>query len=376
MTHTIVEISKSALLHNIAQFRLLAGQQAKLIATVKANAYGHGLLEVASVIQDEVDYLAVINLYEASVLRQSGIHVPILVLGYTSETKDDISYAIAERIELVTNSLTHAERLSALATDAGELKIHVKVDTGMGRMGILPEHAIDYIQKIAELPNIYVKGVMSHFADAVNHRSYAQKQLERFLEIKEALKKENTQPPLWHMAKTEAILDFGESILDAVRLGIGLYGLWPDHKLVDRVRKQHPEFSLKPALRWKTSALQVKEYPKGEYVGYGCTYQTTRPTKIAVIPVGYYEGFDRGLSNCGEVLIAGERCPIIGRICMNMCMVDVTDVDGIRRNAEVILIGKQGDEEITAREIADTLDTIQYEVVTRINPFIKRVIVE
>ncbi len=376
MTHTRVEISRSALLHNIAQFRSLLTPQTKCIVAVKANAYGHGLAEVGSVVQDAVDYCAVINMYEARKLREAQVHTPILILGYTSEREEDIIYATQERIELVINSLSHAERISQLVPDGSELKVHIKIDTGMARMGILPKHAVDYIQKIGEMDGLFVKGVVSHFADVVGHKEYTHKQFDTFTDIRTQLAKENVAPQLFHIAKTEAILDFPESQMDAVRLGIGLYGLWPDPKLISKIHKKHPGFELKPVLSWKTSILQVKEYPTGSFVGYGCTYQTKRKTHIAVIPVGYYEGFDRGLSNVGKVLIGGVRCPIVGRVCMNMSMVDVTDVPDAQRGDEVVLIGEQGDEIILAREMAEWLDTIAYEVVTRINAVIPRVVIE
>jgi alanine racemase len=380
MQNTWIEISKSALLHNISVIKLLLGKSVKLVAVAKANAYGHGLVEIAKIIEKNVDYIAVINLDEAKELRKANLIAPILVLGYTSESSDDILWAIQERVEIVVNSLTHAERLSKIIEDspggADDLKIHIKVDTGMGRMGILPENAIEYIKKINEIQHLRIKGIESHFADVVDHRDFAKEQLQKFEDIKFQLFKEKIEPQLWHMAKTEAILDFPESHLDAVRLGIGLYGLWPDIKLIDRVHIAHPELELKPALTWKTKILQVKDYPKGEFVGYGCTYKTKRKTRIAIFPVGYYEGYDRGLSNKGEVLINGVRCPILGRICMNMSMTDVTDVPKARRDDEVVLIGKQRDEEISAEEMATWLDTINYEVVTRINPKIEKRVVD
>jgi alanine racemase len=379
MPYSWIEISKNALKHNITQTRTLISNTTKLIAVVKANAYGHGLVEVSDIIADDIDYLAVVNSDEARQLRKANIHTPILVLGYITEDRDELQWLIQERVEVVVNSLSHAQRISKLIDElatSGELRIHVKLDTGMGRMGILPENSVSYIKKINQLPHLHLKGVESHFADVVNHKKYAQEQLQKFLDIKYQLFREKIEPSLFHIAKTEAIFDYGESHLDAVRLGIGLYGLWPDKKLIDRVKTAHPEFLLKRVLSWKCKILQVKEYPKDTYIGYGCTYKTKHKTKIAILPVGYYEGYDRRLSNKGEVLIRGKRCPILGRVCMNMSMVDVTDVSGVKRSDEAVLIGKQEDEEITADEMAEWLDTINYEVVTRINPDIERVYVQ
>lgn len=375
--HSWVEISKRALAHNVRQFRSII-KGAKLIAVVKANAYGHGLAEVAGVIQDDVDYLAVINLGEARLLREAGVRTPIIILGYIEEGVPALQWAVAERIELVVNSLSHARRLSELlerSGELGELRVHVKVDTGMGRMGIMPENAVTYIAKINELPHLYLKGVESHFADVTNHQEYAREQLAKLLDIRYQLFRQKIEPRLWHMAKTEAILGYPESHLDAVRLGIGLYGLWPDKKLPDRVAVAHPEFTLRPALSFKARVLQVKDYPESAYVGYGCTHKTRRKTKIAIIPAGYYEGYARGLSNRGTVLIRGKRCPVLGSVCMNMTMADATGVTGVRRGDEAVLIGIQDDEEITAQEIADTLGSVHYEALSRINPLVPRIVV-
>lgn len=376
--HTWVEISKSALIHNVRQCQLLC-PGAKMIAVVKANAYGHGLKEVGLAIQDSVEYLAVINMEEARILRASGVHAPIIILGYTDESTEELAWAAHERVEVVINSLSHAKRISQLLSESGDsgaiLAVHAKVDTGLGRMGILPENAVSYIKQVNTLAHVYLKGVESHFADVAGHREYAKEQLKTFEDIKYQLFREKIEPSLWHIAKTEAILDFPESHMDAVRLGIGLYGLWPGEKPPARLAASHPEFSLKPCLSWKARILQVKEYGEGAYIGYGCTHRCSRKTKVAVIPAGYYEGYTRALSNKGSMLIRGTRCPVLGRVCMNMTMVDVTRAIGARRGDEAVLIGAQDDEEITASEVADLAGTVHYEIVCGINPFIKRVMV-
>ena len=385
MNNTWIEISKSALKQNILGFRKLIPRDTKLISVIKANAYGHGLAQVSEIVQDQTDYLAVINLEEARLSRKLEIKTPIIVLGYILESEKDILWAISEKVEIVVNSLSHAERISKIISNSSGgadcLKIHIKIDTGMGRMGIMPENSVSYVKQISHFPYLKIKGIMSHFADVSNHKDYTQEQLKKFEDIKfqlfrEKLFKDYKEEPIWHIAKTEAILFFPKSHLDAVRLGIGLYGILPDKKAVDTVLNLYPDFELKPALCWKTQILQIKNYPKEEYVGYGCTYKTKRETRIAILPVGYYEGYDRGLSNKGEVLIRGKRCPIIGRICMNMCMADVTAIHEAKRGDEVVLIGKQGKEEITSDEIAKKLDTVNYEIVARINPKIKRIITE
>jgi len=373
MPHTWVEISKSALRHNVTEIRSLIDPSVKLMVAVKANAYGHGLVQVATCIEDLVDTFAVVNLTEAKILREAGITAAILVLGYYDETEESLAWACQERIELTINSLEQAKRVVSRLN--GEVaRVHIKVDTGMGRSGILYTNAVATIKKISDLPGLSIRGVFSHLPDVVDHVSYTKNQLSAFEDIKFQLYRDKIDPPLWHIAKTSAILTLPESHQSAVRLGVGLYGLWPDAKLIRQTEKLHPSFSLRPALSWKSRIVQIKDYPKEHCVGYGCTYKTKRQTRIAVVPAGYYEGVDRKRSNNGDVLIDGTRYPIIGRVCMNMIMIDVTEEDSVREGDEVVILGESGADEITADEIAESINTINYEVVTRINPLLERVI--
>lgn len=378
MSHTWLEISQSALKHNLTWFRSLIGPERKLMAVIKANAYGHGLIEVAQTIEDEVDYFAVANTDEAYALRKAGLTRPILVLAYFPKDREVVEWAIKERVELPITNFEQAKQVSRLVRD-GELRIHVKVDTGMGRLGILAREidtAAAEIKQINELPNLHIKGIFSHLADPFGNISYTKEQLSSFAELHRALTKQGFDSQLYHLAKTTAILTLPDSYYDAVRLGIGLYGIWPALELKQWLRKEHPDFTLKPVLTWKAKITQIKDYPAESYIGYGCTFKTHRKTRIAIIPVGYYEGFDRGLSNKGEVLIRGQRCPVLGLVCMNMTIVDVTDAGRVSEEDEVVLMGQQGDEEITARDVAELAKTINYEVVTRINPLIPRVIID
>ncbi len=377
MPHTWVEISQSALRHNISAIRSLIGDERKLIAVVKANAYGHGLAAVAGAIEDQVDYFAVATIEEAQNLRSpkaSRITRPILVLAYFPATDEAVNWAAQERVEVTVHSLDQARRLSLLVKN-GELRVHVKVDTGMGRLGILPDKAAETVKAISLLPHLYIKGIFSHLADPFGNMVYTKDQLESFAALKKTLSKSGFESQLYHLAKTTAILSLPESYHDAVRLGVGLYGIWPAVELQAWMKKEKPDFSFQPALTWKAKISQIKDYPADSFVGYGCTYKTRRQSRLAIVPVGYYEGYDRGLSNQGAVLIRGVRCPVRGLVCMNMIIVDVTEVEHINESDEVVLIGKQGDEEITARELAEMCRTINYEIVTRINPLLERKLV-
>ena len=341
---------------------------------VKANAYGHGLNEVAGVIEEKVDYFAVATIEEAQSLRKAGRTRPILVLAYFPLEVEAVNWAVQERVEATVHSLDHARKLAQLVQE-GELRVHIKIDTGLGRLGIAANEAVSIVQEINKLPKLHIKGVFSHLADPFGNIAYTNEQLQNFRDIKKQLVKSGLDSQLYHIAKTTAILSQPESLHNAVRLGVGLYGIWPAKELKAWMKKENPTFSFKPLLTWKAKILQIKDYPVDAYVGYGCTYKTRRKSRLAIVPVGYYEGYDRGLSNQGQVLIRGKRCPVRGLVCMNMIIVDVTEVEHVSEHDEVVLIGQQGDEEITARELAEMCHTINYEIVTRINPLLERKLV-
>lgn len=369
-----VEISKSALIHNVKQFRKVAGT-ASLMAVVKSNAYGHDSMLVSKVLQPYVDWFGTANLSEALELRANKIRKPILVLNYYG--LGQVGPAVKENISLVVYDLKQARAISQAAISLKKkAKIHIKVGTGLTRLGVLAVNALDFVSMCKALPNLKPEGIFSHFAASEDDPDYTLTQLSRFRQIIAELESNNIFIPIKHIACTASALAFPESRLDLVRIGIGIYGLQSYKSIQTKVRKVNPGFNLKPALSWKTKILAVKELPAGVSIGYGRTFKTTRKTKLAILPVGYYEGYDRKLSNLGEVLIKGKRCKVLGRVYMNLLSVDASDVKNVKASDKCILIGSQGKESVTADELGQKLGTINYEIVTRINPLLPRVLVK
>jgi alanine racemase len=370
MNLTWVEISKSALIHNLQTFRKLVGPNVVLAPAVKANAYGHGLVESATVFTEHgADYLCVNALYEAEALRKSKIKTPILLIGHTPLS--DLAELPKLNLETIVYNLETVQALGKLKSGIG---IHLKIETGNHRQGIRIEDLPQFIEAIRKHPNLIVKGVSTHFANLEDEQDphYARLQLHQFEKAIHLLENAQMAPHYRHCAATAGILVLPEARFNFVRLGIGGYGLWPSPKTKVAAERLGHKIDLKPALTWKTIVAQVKEVKKGSFIGYGCTHSMERDGKIAVLPVGYYDGYVRLLSNKGAVLIRGHRAPLVGRICMNMFMVDVTDIPNVKLEDEVVLIGKQGDQIITAEEVAENSQTINYEVTTRINERIPR----
>lgn len=371
---TWVEINRANIGHNIAQYRRILNKKAQIMAIVKSNAYGHGMIETGRLAAKYCEWLGVANLAEALELRAAGIENPILVLSYYTLDETYIREAILKDISLVVYDIDTARFLSFIAQKLNkEVLVHAKVDTGTSRLGVLNGKALTFIKKVKQLPQVEIEGIFSHFAASEEDQKFTQKQLENFNEVLENLEKKEIEINFRHFACSAAALVKKEAHFDLMRLGISMYGLWPSEETKKIILKEYPRFKLKPALSWKTRIVQVKDIPKRSYVGYGCTYKTKRKTKLAVLPIGYWEGYDRHLSNKGEVLVKGKRCPVLGRVCMNLSMIDVTDVPAVKVGDEAVLTGKQGREEVTADELAQKIGTINYEVVTRINPLIARI---
>lgn len=382
---TWLEISKTALIHNLKEFRKIIGQKVKIMAVVKSNAYGHGLIGVAKIAEKYVDYFGVANLEEALELRKNGLKKPILILTYwlvptnyesitNVQITNKIRKAIKQNIDFVLYTYPQAKILSKISQKIGKTaKIHLKIDTGTSRIGILPEDALNFAKKCLKLPGLELKGIFTHFAKSeAKSQVFTNKQAKKLLKIKENLLKLPNFPKnaLIHAGCTASTLNNPATFFDMVRIGIGLYGLWPSPETQRKsIYKSRTQIVLKPALTWKTKIIQVKELSAGSYIGYDCTYQCRKKTRIAVLPVGYWDGYDRKLSNQGEVLIRGRRAPIRGRVCMNLIMVEVTKIPKVRVGEEVILLGNK----ITAEELAEKVGTINYEIVTRINQQLPRI---
>ena len=392
---TWVEIKQSNLIHNLSQFQKLIGPKTRFMAVVKANAYGHGLIEVSKiVIKNGADWLGVDSIDEALRLKQVGIKTPILILGYTLKSR--LAEAIEHGFRLTVYNRETIEKLGEIQNSKFKNKsvnVHIKVETGTSRQGVLEKDVLDFVKLIKKYPYINIEGLSSHFAnieDTTDHR-YAQKQLKTFRRIAQRLERNGIKIPLKHIACSAATILFPETHFDMVRVGISIYGLWSSKETLISVKngslvKQGTKikksftallqkFQLRPVMTWKTKVAQVKKLKAGTPISYGLTERISSDSRIAVLPVGYWDGYDRKLSSIGNVLIAGKRCKVLGRVCMNMIIVDVTHIPNIKIEDEVVLLGKQKNEEISADEIAQKLGTINYEVVTRINPLLPRIVV-
>ncbi len=372
-----VEINSSALKRNIHQVRRLIGSSKKMAAIVKANAYGHGILEISKLAAKYgADWLGVNSVEEALFLRNNGINIPIILLGYVPLS--ELRRAVEKRLRLTVYNRETIDRLGKITSKIKRRAyLHIKLETGTHRQGIKKEDLLPSIERIRNYPYLIVEGISTHFAnieDTTDH-GYAQSQLQRFHHSLNHLTKNKIEVPVKHAACSAATILFPETYFDMVRVGIMIYGLWPSKETyLSCIQRQRKPISLKPVLSWKTRIVQIKEVPEGAFIGYGCTYKTTRPTKVAILPVGYYDGYDRHLSNSSYVLVKGERAPVRGRVAMNFIAVDITDIQGAKLEDEVVLLGRQGKEAISAEYLASLCQTINYEIVTRINPLLPRLV--
>jgi len=355
---TWVEINLDAIVNNVKNIKKLIGEKKELMAVVKGNAYGHDILEVSSVVLNNgATRLAVARLEEGIFLRKAGITVPILILGLT--LKQQAELLVSYNITPTVCEYEMIEKLSESAFKEGKIvKVHLKVDTGMGRIGICPNHVLNFIKKLKVLKNVQIEGIFTHFSVAdENDKTYTEKQFRKFMEVLTVLKKEGIRIPAKHVGNSATLLDLPHMWLDLVRPGISIYGLYPSTEVQKTVK-------LIPAHSFKTRIVFLKELSTGESIGYGRTYTTKKKrTVVASLPVGYADGYNRLLSNQGEVLVRGRRFPVIGRVCMDQTMIDITNLPQVEIGDEVVLWGRQGQEEITVEEIADKIGTINYEIV-------------
>jgi len=369
-----IEISKENLIYNIKQFKDLIKNGTKIVSVIKANAYGHGDKEVVKIISPYTDYFQVDSIEELERIRKI-TKKPIFVFGYLNE--DGIKRAIKLRAIISAFDLIHLLKINYISGILKtKTKVHVAIDSYLGREGIMPTQIKNFIIEIKKMKNIELDGVYSHFAnieDTMNF-THAERQINMYHEQVKIFKENGYQKIKTHVSATSGILVYekGNSLHSIVRLGIGLYGMWPSEHLEYLNKKK---INLKPVLRWVTHIAQVKILPANHPIGYGLTYITKKPTKIAVIPQGYEDGLPRSLSNNGEVLIKGKRAKILGRVAMNMTVVDVSNIKDVKPDDEVVILGRQNNNVISAEQIAKESNTINYEVTTRISPLLPRVIV-
>lgn len=356
----LAEINLAALSHNLRTVREKILNK-NIIAVVKANAYGHGAVEISKhLIQQGISHLGVAFTGEAIQLREAGINVPILIFF----DRDNIDECFQYNLTPVIFDCTTAKKISAAACKSKRrISVHVKVDTGMGRVGFTLTRARKELARIAVLKNIDIEGLMSHFSDAdLQDKAFANQQLKDFISLNKYLEQKYIPVKYFHIANSAAVLSMPDAHLNMVRPGIMLYGY--GFSETD---------DLKPVLSLKSRVLMLKQVPRGTPISYARTFMTKRRSTIATVPVGYADGYNRRLSNIGEVLIKGKRAPVAGRVCMDTIMVDVTDIPDVNENSEVVLIGNQGKEKITAADISDKTGTIPYEVLTSIGQRVKRV---
>lgn len=367
-----IEISRESLLHNLRQLKTLH-PAAKVGAVIKGNAYGHGQKEVSQILEKEVDLFLLDDLDELRILRQTS-QKPAMLLGYVPH--EDVH----EAIELVAAlAFYDVERLPALQNAADRLntiaRVHLKIDAMLGRQGILLNDVPLVIEALKPNPSVKLEGVYAHFGNIedTTDLSHAQAQIDVFESAVDRLREAGYDNLVRHMSSTSGAMVYEKQAKknDLVRLGIGLYGLYPS----DALARTFEELELKPVMRWTTRLAQIKTLGRGHPIGYGLTYFTSRETRVGIVPQGYSDGYDRGLSNVADVLVRGKRCPVLGRIAMNMFAIDLNGVPDAAPEDEVVLLGSQGDQRISAEEIGQRIGTINYEVVTRVSPLLKRVVV-
>ncbi|MCP5108924.1 MAG: alanine racemase [bacterium] len=375
---THIEISRDNLIHNLNLFKTLSNK--KLMFVVKANAYGHGLKEIISITRELsiIDYYAVDSVAEALTVKQLDDKKKIILLGWADE--DELGTLILNGIEAVAPSPDFLKKADALAAKLGvNARLHLKVETGTARLGMVPAAVIDIFDN-DPYKNVDIVGIYSHFAnieDTTDH-SYAQRQLGIFNGL---LAKIDTGNLLKHFSCSASALLFPKTYFDIVRVGISAYGYWPSKQTYisyieqNRNGRQAGKIELKPVLSWHARCAQVKTLETGDPIGYGLTYRTFNRTRMMVVPVGYYDGYDRKLSNMATVIVKGVKAPVRGRVCMDMFMAEVTHINDIEAGDRVTLLGRVGDEVIDADDLAEVAGSINYEILARINPLIPRIVV-
>ncbi len=374
---TVAQIDLNAFKHNLGRIRSLLEPQVKLMAVVKADAYGHGAIPCAkAALEAGADWLGVAILNEGVELRDSGIDAPILVMG--SILPGEVQDLVYHDLSTSVSDFSLAEELSRQAEKQGKaVGVHLKIDTGMGRLGMHPDDLPGFMEQTRKLKNLRVEGIFTHLSSADEpDPEFTLGQLSRLSQAIEFLKSKGVSLPMVHAANSSGILNFTASHLDMVRPGISLYGALPSpdvKPIVAALQGCDPDPFFLPVMQWKTKILQINKLPKGTPLSYNRKFTTERESLIAVLPVGYGDGLNRILSNNMDVLIRGQRAPQVGTICMDLCLIDVTDIVGVQGEDEVILFGQQGNETITVDEMAERCGTISYEILCNVGKRVPRV---
>ncbi|WP_346915238.1 alanine racemase [Clostridium sp.] len=365
------EINLDAIAHNTKNIKKLIGDK-ELIAIVKADCYGHGAIDVVpTLLENGASRLAVAMLTEGIELRENNINAPIVILGYTPLYLGEelINYDIEQTVY----DLDYAKELSKIALSLNKkAKIHIAIDTGMGRIGFLPcDNTVKTINEIYNLDGLEIIGVFSHFSTSdEEEKSYANEQLLKFTKVMADLKTLAIDIPLKHISNSGAIIDMPETYLNGVRPGIILYGYYPSNEV------SKDNLSIKPALTLKAKISHVKELDKDMYISYGKTFKTNKKTIVATLPIGYGDGYPRALGENAKIIVNGKFAKIIGRICMDQCMIDVTDIENVKAGDDVIILGEEGNLKFNADDMAEALGTINYEILCRIKSRIPRVYIK
>ncbi|MEX0804621.1 MAG: alanine racemase [Candidatus Binatia bacterium] len=364
---TLCYIDHDALRWNFRQIRTAVGPEVKILSMVKANGYGHGAPAVAKTLAAEgSEAFGVATIEEGIELRRHGIVAPILVLAGVYLEQLDLFFE--HGLTPVVHDVDGLQRLDAeVSRRAATLPAHLKIDTGMGRIGFPSAEIDSWLPRLQELRAINLEGVFSHFSQAESvEGQYTHKQLKIFQSVVRRLRSEGIAPPLVHLANSAATITLPAAYFSMVRPGLILYGVYPAPAMTKQIL-------LRPVLSWKTRILQLKKVPAKTSISYGQTFITKRESLIATLPMGYADGYPRLLSNCGEALVGGKRAPVAGRVCMDLTMIDVTDIRGIQQGDEVVLLGRQGDAIISADEMAAWANTISYEILTSIGARVPRI---
>lgn len=381
MNHTLstwIEINSRAFEHNVAAYTKLIGPSVMLAVVVKSNAYGHGLIEIGTICEKipNVHWLCTSSLSEALTLRSHGVTKPILVMSLIDA---DPAQAILHGIDLMVYTKTMLNTLNIIGASLNRTAyVHIKIDTGMSRFGLFEHEALDVISYALSLPHVCVRGLYTHLSESDNEdESFTRQQLDEFSQLVHTLKKRNIHIPITHASNSTGAATLTHSHFNLVRIGAGMYGLWASPNIKTKIQATFPSFDLKPVMAWKTHIMDIRTIPAHSYVGYRRTHQTAQTTRMGIIPVGYYEGYDRRLSNKGITITSPEEnhayAPIMGRICMNISMIDITASDA-HLGSTVVLLGDY--DQVRAGDIAERIESFNpREITTRLNPLITRIII-